>query len=927
MKLKLTFLLTVLMSMVGTKAYATFIVNNDDGIAITYGEIDRNTVEIYSCHAIGNVVIPKTISHNGNTYTVTRIHYSAFYGHEACTVSLPKTITSIMYSAFASCKGLTSITMPGVESIGDGAFSNCSKLTSITIPSSVTFIGSAPFSGCTSLTTVIIESNTIASENRNDNFSLGNIFGKQVTEYILGDEITEIGEYAFNGCSALSSITLSKNIKEIKKYSFGGCKELKTLEIPNNVVAIGDNAFKGCSSLESIRLSNNLNKIGGNAFYGCGELSSIEIPNGITSIGTNAFEGCDKLKKVITRDLNAWHKIDFNNAKANPLAIAHHLYQDENTEITELEIPEGIGSIGKYSFYGATNIKSCTFPKDINEIPISAFEGCSSLITLNLGEGTTIINERAFYGCSSIQALEIPNSVTSIGASAFGESNINSLYIGTGVTSIGQNAFGSNRPTKTFWFTNIPPTGYTSARGEINYVANEQYKSLTNQTVYPYLNSYFIVDGVKYVPVNPSARTCDIIDGSYDSAVETIDVHSSVMYRNIPMTVKNLNSYAFYNNRNVKNVNLEFDGTISSRAFQNCINLQELNIEISGAIETYSFNNCMALKNVNISKSKGINESSFYQSGIDGVLNISNTREIGIAAFRGVIGDFKAVIATNSIIGTYAFSNCTGLQEVILGDEVTGLDDNVFYGCTALDSITIGAQVKNIGKEAFYDCQKISKIISRAITPPVCNTNALDNINKWTCTLSVPKGCTAVYQAADQWKEFFYIEEHDSGETESKRCAIPTIIYNHGKLVFESETEGAVCQYTIADNDIKSDIANEVNLSVTYNISVYATKAGYDNSDVATATLCWVDQQPTSEGLTNSFVNVPAKAFLIQSDGGTISIQGCDEGEQVSVFGVNGTQVGTAVSQNGFATINTSLQSGSVAIVKIGTKSVKVVVK
>jgi len=118
-----------------------------------------------------------------------------------------------------------------------------------------------------------------------------------------------------------------------------------------------------------------------------------------------------------------------------------------------------------------------------------------------------------------------------------------------------------------------------------------------------------------------------------------------------------------------------------------------------------------------------------------------------------------------------------------------------------------------------------------------------------------------------------------------------------------------------------------VQLTATYNISVYAMKSGYDNSDVATATLCWIDQQPQTEGITNGVANIRANAVLIQSEGGIIKVQGCDEGEQVSVYSINGSQAGSSVSQNGAASVNTNLQTGSIAIVKIGEKSVKVVVK
>ena len=202
-------------------------------------------------------------------------------------------------------------------------------------------------------------------------------------------------------------------------------------------------------------------------------------------------------------------------------------------------------------------------------------------------------------------------------------------------------------------------------------------------------------------------------------------------------------------------------------------------------------------------------------------------------------------------------------------------------------------------------------------------------------TLYVPKGTIDKYKATDGWKDFVFMEEGEGpgGDTpeppipEPQKCEKPTISYENGKLTFSCATEGATCQYSITDTDIKAGSGNDVQLGVTYNISVFATKLGYENSETATATLCWIDQQPKTEGITNGIANIPAQAVLIQAVGGAINVQGCDDGERIGVYSINGCQVGTSVSQNGTATINTTLQPGSVSIVKIGQKSVKVMMK
>ncbi len=239
----------------------------------------------------------------------------------------------------------------------------------------------------------------------------------------------------------------------------------------------------------------------------------------------------------------------------------------------------------------------------------------------------------------------------------------------------------------------------------------------------------------------------------------------------------------------------------------------------------------------------------------------------------------------------------------------------------------------SIGDCAF-DRADISTVIS-LIENPFKITGKTSNFRTFTqntfnnATLYVPKGTIDKYKATYGWKDFLFIEEGTGGgdTPTTQKCEKPTISYENGKLTFSSATDGAVCQYSITDTDIKAGSGNEVQLGVTYTISVYATKAGYDNSETATATLCWIDQQPKTEGITNGIANIPAQAVLIQSEGGSIKVQGVDEGTQVSVYSINGTEAGKAISRNGRATVNTNLQTGSVAIVKVGEKSVKVVVK
>jgi hypothetical protein len=284
-------------------------------------------------------------------------------------------------------------------------------------------------------------------------------------------------------------------------------------------------------------------------------------------------------------------------------------------------------------------------------------------------------------------------------------------------------------------------------------------------------------------------------------------------------------------------------------------------------------------------------------------------------------------------IGYYAFHDCSGLTSVTIPNSVTSIGMYAFYDCYGLTSVTIPNSVTSIGYNAFdrADIPTVVSLIENPFTIPgkTSNSRTFTQNTFNNATLYVPKGTIDKYKATDGWKDFLFIEEGTGGgdTPTTQKCEKPTISYENGKLTFSSATEGAVCQYSITDTDIKAGSGNEVQLGVTYNISVFAAKSGYENSETATATLCWIDQQPKTEGITNGIANIPANAVLIQSEGGSIKVQGVDEGTQVNVYGINGTQAGSAISQSGAATINTNLQPGSIAIVKIGQKSVKVAIK
>jgi hypothetical protein len=501
---------------------------------------------------------------------------------------------------------------------------------------------------------------------------------------------------------------------------------------------------------------------------------------------------------------------------------------------------------------------------------------------MNRTRKVTSIGEDAFYECSGLTSVTIPNSVTSIGGYAFSYcSGLTSVTIPNSVTSIEWDAFKGCSGLTSITIPNSVTTigGYAFASCE----------GLTSVTI-------------------PNSVT-SFGEGAFYNC-------SGLTSFTIPNSVTSIGGSAFYGCTGLTSVTIPNSVTsIGWGAFDGCSGLSSVTIPNSvTSIGGYAFASCEGLTSVTIPNSVTSIEGGVF-SGCSGLTSVTIPNSV-------------------TSIGGSAFSGCSGLTSVTIPNSVTSIGISAFYGCSGLTSVTIPNSVTSIGHNAFDGAdiptvisliENPFKILGKILQRRTFSQNTFNN-----ATLYVPIGTIDKYKATIGWKDFFFIEEGvgPGGDTPTtQKCEKPTISYENGKLTFTSETEGAVCQYSITDTDIKAGSGNEVQLGVTYNISVYAAKAGYDNSETATATLCWIDQQPKTEGITNGIANIPANAVLIQSEGGSIKVQGVDEGTQVNVYGINGTQAGSAISQSGAATINTNLQPGSIAIVKIGQKSVKVAIK
>ena len=296
---------------------------------------------------------------------------------------------------------------------------------------------------------------------------------------------------------------------------------------------------------------------------------------------------------------------------------------------------------------------------------------------------------------------------------------------------------------------------------------------------------------------------------------------------------------------------------------------------------------------------------------------------IGKYAFSGC-SSLTSVTIGNSVtsIGRQAFQYCAGLVSVTIPNSVTSIGRQAFSCCYGLTSVSIGSGVKTIDSEAFSKCEGLLDVYCYAEDVPSANVNTFEGSNIKNSNLHVPAVAIDSYKAKTPWKNFGNITDLYIENPEAEKCATPFVTYTEGKLSLSCQTEGAEFVTKIASEDINTFNSEEIELTATYNVEVYAFKDGMNNSDTISVALVWVENGKVGE--ESGVISVESAPALIQANGGNLTINGVAKGCEIVVYTLNGTEVARATATEGSTTINTGLQSGTVAIVKLGNKSVKI---
>lgn len=741
-----------------------------------------------NCVSVNDLKIPDGIS---------LISENAFQG---CT-AIKKVTLPTHAIAYVPKNSLKHVVITSGETIEADAFMNC-NIYQLEIADSVINIGEQAFEGCNYIRHISIPA-----------FALDHIYRKSLFSATITSG-SSIPNNAFLNCYDLYSVVLPDSIETIGQSAFDGCGSLPSITIPKGLKTIGPKAFEDCDKLEDVYVkdveawmnidfqlgydinryevvikysSHPIHHYDGGTIHFLGEdgkeLTEIVIPEGITTIPDFAFYNSESVTKVTipatvtyvgycsfsntnikdiyVKDIGAWlsmkYGVDYNKEDYKPLPFYWmdlHFVDQNNEELSEIVIPDGVTFIRDNIFRNAKNITSVVFPESVTSIQQVAFENCIALesITIpdnitqvargafanckgltevSIGKGITHIDESIFKECTKITKIVIPDSVVSIGESAFaGCTNLADITVPDSVVSIGQDAFKY--------------TAYCTDIGNrvdyATYIGNHLIE--VDETV---SGKYAVREGTVTISSHAFLRCSEITEIVIPDSVVFIGEDA---FRGCQIEKATIPAIAaiHISSTYLKTVDITSGTTIEKNAFYDCYLLEEVNIaDTVTHIEKDAFYNCGKLYTLVIPDSvtyihheafnkcfiRNLSGPSNVMGGIDKTYLISLTITSGDSIYEGTFAGLEKLqsVTINAeivSIGEGAFENCYILKKVNIPDSVLHIGKNAFANCS-IESISLSDNIESIGEGAFKRCGlKYVSVPAKAL--PFVNDKSIEKL-------------------------------------------------------------------------------------------------------------------------------------------------------------------------------------------------------
>lgn len=588
------------------------------------------------------------------------------------------------------------------------------------------------------------------------------------------------------------------------------------------------------------------------------------------------------------------------------------------------DVEYSVTSIEDYAFY-CSSLVSISIPESVSIIGSDAFRGCSSLTSITIPEGVTSIGNAAFSGCIRLTSINIPESVTSIGYYAFYDcTDLNKVHI-------------SNIDA---WcnidFTD--PLANPLRQAKNLYLEDKLVTRLS------------ISDMVTVIKDNAFTGCCSLTSVDIPQSTMNIGNHafsycSKLTTINIPnkSNLKDIGDYAFYDCSSLTSIVIpEGVGSIGAYTFDGCRSLSTAIFSTSmTSIGAYAFRGCYSLTSIILPE------------------DVTN---IGGYAFYGCKSLVSVVLPKKlKAVRTASFANCSTLLDVYCyAESVPSTDTDAFnnsyleYAILHVPSdalanykaatpwssfgsiVPLGAAITNItlnhtevvlteGEELALAITTIPDDADRNLiswSSSNRNVATIDNTGKVT---AIAPGIAIITAMANDGSGVTASCEVTVNKLILGKCATPNISYIDGKVSLTCETEDVEFITEVVAEKAQTYTETEFDLPAIYTLTAYATKEQYDDSEVATLTLCWIPCD--GQHMTTDATFIPSKPVLIQSQGGTITLSRLADDTEVAAYNLAGDLLDETTATDDTATLTTNLNQGDVVILKIGNNNIKIVIR
>lgn len=665
-----------------------------------------------------NLVIPESVDFNGKTLQVAKLSEDFAQNNTVLeNVTVNANIESISEKAFLGCSNLQTVDIKSANTIGYGAFANCECISELILSDNLSQIDGYAFAGCINLETIK-----------------------------LPESLLLLGENAFQGCSKLNHVNISK-VDNINSSTFEDCVSLSDIQISSELRKIGSFAFKR-TALETFTIPNSVMSVGEYVFSECSKLQTLTIGNGINTISAPLFAGCPVLNDLSFADGD--NALSFSYTSGSPKFTSPHnpnYYSVnaygcfEGTNIKNVYIGRNLkcGTPGYKTycvpFLGNEAIETITIGPKVTNLPLAGmwsdggeitesewasyivgfFQGCSNLKKVNiLGGGLKSLSNQIFMDCNSLEDISFGYMISNIGSNAFKncESLLN-LYFYSETAPSYSGEFSNNLYINSHIF--IPIGARTS------YETTSPWKNFWNLEESADLIAGFTLNGVKYEVLQD--HNVQIIGTTFKELADII-LSSTVVYNGQEFIIADISQDAFPGNEFIRSIVIP-NGIveIKDNQFNDCINLNKIVLpDKLRVIGGNAFKDCNTLKNINIPNSvKSIGSYCFY----------------GCKSLEAIdLKDCGIIVVSENV-----FENCEQLSVISLPSSVETIGKRAFYNCKSLLSVDLN-KIQSIGDEAFGNCGSIESINIPGSCMLVGN-GAFDGLNSLK-TLIVEQGSSCV---------------------------------------------------------------------------------------------------------------------------------------------------------------------------------------